>query len=231
MTVPFLRCAYLIAGMAGTSLAASLIGNQAMAAKTTPATTVAQEQSFADQVAALMAANPDGGDTLETELTKLALAQPEPAKAIAILMVALGSGPSSGKVEAVTRTIAKLGTYTPKELRDAINDYVSGAANPVAAAQGVLAVVSSLSNSDQQAVGYALGDVVVNLQKQDKTTEATVIQTEVTTSKLPALQKTFAESSGATSGVSGTNTNQGNQSPTNGADTPGSVPETPASSS
>ena len=218
-----------VASIAAAFLLASPISGGVFAAD---AATNQQAPSFAEQVNALIVEYPNGGAALEAQLSSLALAQPNPAQAIATMMVALGGRPSSAALTAVINTIGKLGGYSSQDLQNAISNLVSTAANPIGAARGVLAVASSLSSDNQQAVGRALGEVVSRLQQQNKTADATVIQLEVTTSQIAPLQQAFTEHTGITSSPNPSpNTGQGQPSTSNDYDPTGSVPEQPASGS
>jgi len=218
-----------VAGIAAAVLFASPISGDAIAAD---AVTDQQAPSFAEQVQALMVEYPNGGTAFKAQLSTLALAQSDPAQAIATMMVALGSRPSNATLSAVIDAIGKLSGYSSEDLQKAITTLVSSATNPISAAQGVLAVASSLSTDDQQAIGHALGEVVSNLQQQDKTADATVIQVEVATSQLEPLTQAFSVSTGIpTTNDTSPNTDQGQPSTSNDYDPTGSVPEQPASAS
>jgi len=109
-------------------LVVCLIGNKALAAD------ASQAPSFAEQVNALMAEYPNGGDEFEAMLTMLVLDQPATAETAATMMVALGNQPSSGALTGVTTVIKKLRPYTLQELRDAIVEaVVAGTIDPIVA--------------------------------------------------------------------------------------------------
>lgn len=226
-----------VAGIAAAFLLTSPIGGSVFAAD---AAADQQAPGFAEQVNALILEYPNGGADFETQLTSLALAQANPAEAIATMMVALGSRPSSGTLTAVVRTIGKLSGYSSEDLQNAVKNAVSNSGDAISAAQGVLAVVSSLNSDNQEAVGRALGNVVASLQQQDKTADATVIQMEVTTSQITSLQQGFTRSTGivSTEGTTtqtetetGTTGKTNRPSTSNDYDPTGSVPEQPASGS
>lgn len=207
-------------------LVVCLIGNNALAADEAPAP---QAPSFAEQVNALMAEYPNGGDEFETALTRLALEQADPADTAAIMMVALGEQPSVGTLTGVTTVIKKLRPYTLQELRDAIVEAVAGATDPVVAARSVLAVVPSLNEDGQKAAGYALGDVVQSLEEQDNVPAASIINAEVITSANAALTQSFTSRTDTTSGT--LNNGQPGRPLNDNFNNIGSVPETPASAS
>ncbi|MBI1261798.1 MAG: hypothetical protein GC184_08735 [Rhizobiales bacterium] len=201
MGAPLAKYPLIAACVMGVAFGMTMTSHRVMAADTTDINALVaslEGLDFASKVAALMAAYPDGGDDFEEALTMLAVAEPDPAKAAAILMVSLGDTATPGKIDGVIRTIDKLGNYTPEQIRLAVKEAVLNAADPVAAARGVLSAVPDLNQPNQLALGYGLGDAAVALRARGDTLTASVIVIEVTTSRMSVLVKSFEETTKTT---------------------------------
>lgn len=225
MVTPLVKQTFLAVSLMAMALGMTTMSHRVMAAETTDIDALVaslEGQDFASKVAALMAAYPDGGDDFEDALTMFAVAEPDSAKAAAILMVSLGATSAPGKIDGVIRTMAKLRPYTSEQIRLAVKESVLNAADPVAAARGVLSAVPDLNAPDQLALGYGLGDAAVTLREKGDTSTAAIIVIEVTTSRMSVLVKSFEETTKTTVGknIPGTNTgstvnNQTGQTPEN----------------
>lgn len=184
--------------------------------------------SFADQVKAALAADPEGGDDLEAVLEALIATQPDGAQAAVTMMIALGSIPTPGMVDAVSRAIARAKPFTAAQLQTAVEVSVESSSDPVSATRGILSVVG-LTTDYQAAVGAGLGRAVSNLSAQGKGTDAAVMAVEI--DKAPAAVKQSYAATQSNGGTSGTQQTNGGGGENGNNTSPDTTPENPASAS
>lgn len=194
-----------------------------------PSTTdAASLAAFQADVAALIAANPDGGAELEAALGTLVAAQPDGALAVATLMVAMGGDASAALVLAVSNAMLSAAPFTPDQLAAAVATAVAGAVDPMAAAAGVIASAAALPPSLQVAVGSGLARASATLAASGNAAAATSITAAVAASPITAMSQSFTSMQDTIAGVL---TNQSTTVTTGTTQEQESVPENPASSS
>lgn len=224
------RLGIVAAGLFALLLCLPAVGGQAMAADAADTNASEPTSSYADQVKAALAADPDGGDDLEAILEALIVTQPDGAQAAVTMMIALGSIPTQGMIDAVSRAIKKAQPYTTDQLQNAVESSVGGSTDPISAVHGILAVLG-LSSDFQSAIGKGLGNAVSALNAAGKGTVAAVIAVEI--NKAPTAMKQSYDATQGNSSTSGTqqsNGGGGNNGAGSGTNT-GSTPEKPASAS
>jgi hypothetical protein len=224
------RLGIVTAGLFALMLCLPTMGGQAMAADAADTNASEPASSYADQVKAALAADPEGGDDLAAILEALIATQPDGAQAAVTMMIALGSIPTQGMIDAVSRAIKKAQPYTADQLQNTVESSVESSTDPISAVRGVLAVLG-LSTEFQSAIGKGLGEAVSALNAAGKGTDAAVIAVEI--NKAPAAMKQSYDATQSGSSTSGTQQQNGggeNNAGGSGTNT-GSTPEQPASDS